>query len=58
MIKDGLVDNISIWDGVSPWAPAGYNLVDITNIPNIIIGCSHDGTRFTTTALDFVGEPA
>lgn len=32
MIRDGVVENISRWDGVSEWNPSGYVLVDVTEI--------------------------
>lgn len=32
MIKNNIVENIAIWDGVSLWSPPGVLLVDVTNI--------------------------
>lgn len=46
MIKDGFVDNISIWDGVSEWMPEGYTLYDISDMPEIVAGYGYDGINF------------
>ena len=46
MIKDGIVLNIAIWDGVSNWDPGGYLLVDITDQNEVDIGWNYDGTNF------------
>lgn len=27
------VENIALWDGVAPWCPFGYFLVDVTSVP-------------------------
>jgi hypothetical protein len=42
MLIDNVIQNIAIWDGVSPWTPEGFVLIDITNIPNAIIGSIFD----------------
>lgn len=46
MIQDGVVSNIAIWDGVTEWSPEGFLLIDITNSPEVSIGCiySEDGS--------------
>jgi hypothetical protein len=48
MVQDGVVQNIALWDGVSTWSPAGYILVDITNLTQFIdLGYTYDGTNFS-----------
>lgn len=48
VIENGIVDNIATWDGVTTWNPGSpYTLVDITNIPNVVVGSTYDGTNFT-----------
>lgn len=33
VIKNNIVENVAIWDGVSDWnIPSGYNIVDVTDI--------------------------
>jgi len=46
MIKDGVVENICIWDGISVWNPGdNYLLIDVTQIPCEIGWISNqDGT--------------
>jgi len=38
LIKNSFVENIALWDGESPWEPEGYNLVDVTDSPEVAIG--------------------
>ena len=39
MIKNGIVENIAIWDGITVWNPTGYTLIDITTTNmNVNIG--------------------
>ena len=39
MIKDNVVENISVWDGVTEWNPGPeWMLVDITDQPQVGIG--------------------
>lgn len=47
MIKNGIVENISIWDGRSKWSPDGYTLINITDNPKVDIGWLYDGHIFT-----------
>lgn len=35
MIKDGVVQNIALWDGVSEWSPEEFILVDVTDSPEV-----------------------
>jgi len=52
MIQNGVVANIALWDGNSDWAPAGYTLVDITNLGQFIdLGYLYDGTNFTAPTV-------
>lgn len=51
MIKDGMVYDIAVWDGVSPWNP-GYLLVDVTDKPEVKIGDLYDGENFTPAPQD------
>lgn len=45
MIKDGVVANVALWDGVSKWQPQGYTLIDVTNKPYVAPGYKYiDGT--------------
>lgn len=32
MIKNGVVQNIALWDGEAPWSPEGFILVDVTTL--------------------------
>lgn len=32
MIKDGVVQNIALWDGEAPWSPEGFILIDVTDM--------------------------
>lgn len=50
MIKDGVVENVVIWDGVTPWKPGSeYQLVDMTTANILDIGPKDqfDGVKFT-----------
>lgn len=47
MIKNGIVENIAIWDGVAEWHPEGYDLVDVTEI-NCHIGDLYNNGVFET----------
>ena len=48
MVKDAMVQNIALWDGVSTWNPSGYTLVDITNLNQFIdLYYLYDGTNFS-----------
>lgn len=45
-IVDGKVVNVSVWDGVTPYNPAGL-LVDLTGVtPEPGIGWDYDGKKF------------
>lgn len=46
MIKDGVVQNVALWDGVSPWDPAGFVLIDVTAQPDVAVGWTYDGINF------------
>lgn len=46
MIQDGMVKNVAIWDGESPWAPDGFDLIETTDRPEIGPGWIYDGTNF------------
>lgn len=50
IIKNGVVENIAVWDGVSPWNPPADSKVDITAKPDIVIGAAYDGKDFTNPA--------
>lgn len=48
LIQDGVVRNIAVWDGVSPWNPEPqYLAVDITSRPDVQIGWLYDGSEFS-----------
>lgn len=51
MIQDGVIQNVAVWDDVSPWNPGDqYKLIDITLQPQLGIGYTCikcDGTDFT-----------
>lgn len=47
MVKDGVVDNIAAWDGISDWNPEGYQLIDISDKPSVDIGDLYDGSNFS-----------
>ena len=45
MIRYGIVQNIAVWDGINPWNPVGYVVVDITTVnTNVNIGWLYDNT--------------
>ena len=46
MIQANTVMNIAVWDGVSVWEPEGYELVDVTEMPEVRIGFLYDGETF------------
>lgn len=46
MIKNGVVENIALWDDVSTWEPEGYELVDVTSI-QCDIGFLYENDVFT-----------
>ena len=61
MIKDGVVLNIADWDGVSPWSPSGFTLVDITHKTDttgapVNVGCTTDGVTFVAPPMPAVDE--
>lgn len=35
MIKDGVVQNIALWNGETPWKPEGFIFFDVTDYPEI-----------------------
>lgn len=45
MVKNGVVENISIWDMETPWNPEGYELYDVTD-KMVNIGDIYDGEQF------------
>lgn len=47
MIKNNIVENITIVEDNSSWAPVGFDLVDITNLPDIYMGSSYINGVFT-----------
>lgn len=57
MVKNGVVENVSIWDGVTPWDPgSGYVLVDVSAETKIAINATYDGTdKFTDTERTYTG---
>jgi hypothetical protein len=50
MIKNGIVQNIALWDGVSPWSPEGFILVDVTNL-DVGPGFTYSNGVFTPPEL-------
>lgn len=32
MIRNGIVENIADWDGVTEWHPEGFELIDVTQV--------------------------
>lgn len=57
MVQAGVVTNISVWDGITKWSPAGYTLVDVTAIPTVVIGSTYDGSKFTAPIQNVVSDP-
>lgn len=49
MILNGVVVNVSIWDGIVVWNPGNqYVLVDVTNLdPQPAIDWLYDGSNFS-----------
>lgn len=48
IIKDGVVDNIVLWDGKTPYDPGkGCVLVDLAGLDAVGIGDTFDGKTFT-----------
>lgn len=45
MVKDGIVENIAVWDGRAEWNPSGYELIDVTGL-SVDIGWNYDGENF------------
>lgn len=56
MIKNGVIENVALWDGVSSWSPPGFSLVDITAQPSVGIGWTHNGGS-SFTAPVAIPEP-
>lgn len=52
MIKDGIIQNIALWDGIAEWKPAGYELIDISNRLEVDIGWAYDGQSFQPPSQD------
>jgi hypothetical protein len=50
IIIDGIVDNIAVWDGVTPWAP-GNNGDAILAPDDCAIGWAYDGAQFIPPVL-------
>ncbi|MEN4566199.1 hypothetical protein [Pantoea agglomerans] len=49
IVKDGLVDNIILWDGGDDWsAPEGCIAVKIKDDQDVGIGYKHDGKKFSS----------
>jgi len=46
IIKNGVVTNIAVWDGVSEWEPDGDAVVDVSDL-RVGIGYTYDGETFT-----------
>lgn len=46
LIRNGTVENIAVWDGISEWNPGKeYELVDVTETA-VGIGYTYDGVSF------------
>lgn len=58
MIQDGEVKNVALWDGESPWAPEGFDLIETTDRPEIGPGWSYDGSVFTQPEPLIIEETA
>lgn len=43
MIKNGIVENIVLWDGETTWNPGNYQLVDVSGISCSIGMTYNDG---------------
>lgn len=49
LIKNGVITNIAIWDGVAVWHPSDVTLIEVTNQPHVDIGATCvkcDGSDF------------
>jgi hypothetical protein len=48
LIKDGVIDNVIVWDGQTQWTPPeGYTVVNITGInPSPSIGWAYADGQF------------
>lgn len=46
VIKNYFVENVALWDGISPWNPPDCTLIDITNTPVVNIGWIYNGDVF------------
>jgi hypothetical protein len=43
---DGVVVNIIVWDGISPYNPEGYTLMLCADYPSITFGWTFDGDNW------------
>lgn len=50
IIRDGIVENICLWDGVTPWQPPAGTSVVALNGRMAGIGWTYDGQTFTPPA--------
>lgn len=51
MIRNSVVENIAVWDGVSSWKPLGFNLVEIKENEQCDINFNYDGKLFSPSEL-------
>jgi hypothetical protein len=47
MIRNGIVENVAIWDGISPWNPTDFELVEVTDQPQVGCGWSYSEGVFS-----------
>lgn len=46
MIKDGIVENIAVWDGISNWRPEGYQFTEVPEGESVDIGYIYKNRKF------------
>lgn len=46
LVKDGVVVNVAVWDGIAPWDPPGVDKVEVSEKNNVEIGDTYNGKSF------------
>lgn len=47
IIKDGVVVNVAVWDGVTPWSPGPeFDFMDLAGFPDASIGWHYANGEF------------
>lgn len=46
MIKNGVVQNVALWDGTSEWSPSDFTLVEVTDLSEVGPGFIYSNGEF------------